>query len=184
METKVDLSKYKNSLNRKNQILRLTWSIAWSLLGFLFPRSSGMVVKIVLLKIYGADIEWNSKVYSGARIYQPWKLRMGKYSTLADKVDCYNVDWVIIGAHSTISQDAYLCTASHDIQDIRHRLVTAPIVIEDGVWVGARAFINMGVTLKGGSVIGGFSYVYKDVDSWNVVSGNPSRVIKIRTIRE
>jgi putative colanic acid biosynthesis acetyltransferase WcaF len=70
------------------------------------------------------------------------------------------------------------------MRDKYNRLITSPIIIEDAVWVGARAFINMGVTLKEGCVVGGFSYVYKDVDAWNVVSGNPSHVIKIRKIRE
>ena len=56
--------------------------------------------------------------------------------------------------------------------------------MEDAVWVGARSFINMGVTLKEGCVVGGFSYVYKNVDEWSVVSGNPAQIIKMRKIRE
>ena len=90
---------------------------------------------------------------------------------------------VTIGAHSTISQGAFLCTASHDITDPCHQLVTAPIVVEDQVWVGARAFIGMGVVVRQGAVVGATASVYKNVEPWTVVGGNPARFIKKREIR-
>ena len=108
---------------------------------------------------------------------------MEAYSCLADGVECYNVAPVTIGAHSTISQGAFLCTASHDITDPCHQLVTAPIVIEDQVWVGARAFIGMGVVVRQGAVVGATASVYKNVEPWTVVGGNPARFIKKREIR-
>ncbi len=72
---------------------------------------------------------------------------MGHNACLASDVDCYNVVHVNIGANSTVSQGAFLCTASHDITSPLHSLVTAPIVIEDQVWVAAGAFVGMGVTI-------------------------------------
>ncbi len=72
---------------------------------------------------------------------------MGHNACLASDVDCYNVVHVNIGANSTVSQGAFLCTASHDITSPLHSLVTAPIVIEDQVWVAAGSFVGMGVTI-------------------------------------
>ena len=40
---------------------------------------------------------------------------MEAYNCFASDVDCYSVAPIIIGANTTISQDVYLCTASHDI---------------------------------------------------------------------
>ena len=108
---------------------------------------------------------------------------MGEHSCLADDVDCYNVAPVKIGDNTTVSQKSYLCTASHDISQPNLPLVTAPIVIEDQVWIGADAFVGMGVTVHQGAVVGARASVYKDVDAWTVVGGNPARFIKQRMLQ-
>ena len=115
-------------------------------------------------------------VYSSTRVYAPWNLEMGEHSCLADEVDCYNVDKVRIGDNTTVSQKSYLCTASHDITKSNIPLIIAPIVIEDQMWVGADAFIGMGVRVGQGAVVGARASVYKDVDAWTVVGGESCQV--------
>ena len=63
-----------------------------------------------------------------------------------------------------------------------HQLITAPIVLKDQSWIGARAFIGMGVTIGQGAVVGATASVYKDVEPWTVVGGNPAKIIKKRVI--
>ena len=63
-----------------------------------------------------------------------------------------------------------------------NHLITAPIVIEDQAWIGAKAFVGMGVTIGQGAVVGATASVYKNVEPWTVVGGNPARVIKKRVI--
>ena len=94
------------------------------------------------------------------------------------------MDKISIGANTTVSQGAFLCTASHDITDPLNTLITAPIVIEDQAWIGAKAFVGMGVTIGEGAVVGARAAVFKDVEPWTVVGGNPARFIKKRTIKE
>ena len=48
----------------------------------------------------------------------PWNLEMQEHSCLAPEVDCYNVDKVVVGAYSTVSQKTYLCSASHDVTKV------------------------------------------------------------------
>ena len=93
-------------------------------------------------------------VYSSAKVYYPPFLTMGEYSCLADDVECYNVAPITIGANTTVSKGAYLCTASHDVTSPLNPLITAPIVIGDQAWIGARAFVGMGVTIGQGAVVG------------------------------
>jgi putative colanic acid biosynthesis acetyltransferase WcaF len=180
---KIDLSQYKNKLSRKNQLARFIWAIVWTLLARPFPRSVGNSWKLFLLRLFGAKVHKTSVVYSSVRIYMPWKLQMAEYSCLAPEVDCYNVDWVIIGANSTVSQKSYLCTASHDIYKSDMPLITAPIVIEDQVWVAADAYIAPGVTIHQGSVIAARAVVVKDVEPWTIIGGNPAKFIKKREIK-
>jgi len=182
-EIKVDLSKYQNALSRKNQVARFLWSLVWAVFARWLPRSLGNGWKLFLLRLFGAKVHSNAMVYSSARIYMPWNLEMAEYSCLSPEVDCYNADKIIIGAHSTVSQKTYLCTASHDITKSHIPLITAPIVIEDQAWIGASAFIGMGVTIGEGAVVGATASVYKDVEPWTVVGGNPARIIKKRELR-
>ena len=107
---------------------------------------------------------------------------MKDYSCLAPKVDCYNVAPVTVGANATISQGAFLCTASHDITNPHLPLITAPITIGDQAWVAAEAFVGMGVTVGEGAVVGARAVVVKDVNPWTVVGGNPAKFIKQRVI--
>lgn len=99
-------------------------------------------------------------------------------------MDCYNVDKVILKHGAQVSQKTYLCTASHSIDVIDGPLITAPIVIEQNAWVTADAFVGMGVTIGVGAVVGARAAVFKDVEPWTVVGGNPAKVIKKRVIRE
>ncbi|MBR1890046.1 MAG: putative colanic acid biosynthesis acetyltransferase [Alloprevotella sp.] len=182
-EIKVDLSKYHNSLGRKHQLVRVAWSVTWTLFARPLPRSLGSGWKRFLLRAFGAKLAGSAVVYSSAKVYYPANLTMGEHSCLASEVDCYNVAPVTIESNVTVSQGAYLCTASHDISDPKHHLTTAPIVIKSQAWVAADAFIGMGVTVGEGAVVGARACVFKDVEPWTVVGGNPSQYIKKRRVK-
>ena len=182
-EASVDLSQYKNALSRKHQVVRLLWCLVWGIFARPLPKSLGSGWKRFLLRLFGAKISKTAVVYSSAKVFYPANLVMKDYSCLASGVKCYNVAPIVIGANTTVSQDASLCTASHDITDPHHALITAPIVLEDLVWVAAEAFVGMGVTVHEGAVIGARAVVVKDVDPWTVVAGNPAKFIKQRVIK-
>ena len=182
MEQQIDLSKYRNVLTRKHQMIRMLWSVVWTIFARPLPRSIGSGWKRFLLRLFGAKLASTAIVYSSAKIYYPANLIMDEYSCLDSGVDCYNVALVKIGANTTVSQGAYLCTASHDISDSLNPLVTAPIIVKDQAWIATDAFVGMGVTVGQGAVIGARACVFKDVEPWTVVGGNPAKFIKKRVI--
>lgn len=100
---------------------------------------------------------------------------MGAHSCIADDVDCYCVAPITLGAHATVSQYSYLCSASHDYRQASMPLVVAPIVIEAEAWVAADAFIGPGVKIGKGAVVGARSAVFADVPEWAVMVGSPAR---------
>ncbi|MCZ8192279.1 MAG: DapH/DapD/GlmU-related protein, partial [Microcystis sp. LE19-338.1B] len=55
---------------------------------------------------------------------------------------------------------------------------SAPVVIEDHVWIGFNVGILKGVTIGKGAIIGAGSVVTKDVEPFTVVAGNPAKIIK------
>lgn len=182
MSLKIDLSKYHDRLSLSNKLLRMLWNVVYWIL---FRPVIGPVFykwRVFLLRCFGADVDWSAHVYASVRIWAPWNLSMKPNACLASSVDCYNVDRIVIGTSTVVSQKTYLCTASHDITSSLHPLITAPIIVEDQVWIAAEAFIGMGVTISEGAVVGARAAVFKDVAPWTVVGGNPARFIKQRLI--
>lgn len=84
----------------------------------------------------------------------------------------------------SISRRAFICTASHDISDISRPLTYKPIVIGNGVWIGAEAIVCPGVTIGDGAVIAAGAVVTKDVEPWTVVGGNSAKFIKERPVNK
>jgi putative colanic acid biosynthesis acetyltransferase WcaF len=105
---------------------------------------------------------------------------MRRGSCLAPEVDCYNVARVELGEGVIVSQKSYLCTASHDFDDPAFPLTGAAIVIGDGAWVAADAFVGPGVHIGERAVVLARSVVVRDVDPQVVVGGNPARVLRNR----
>lgn len=54
------------------------------------------------------------------------------------------------------------------------------VVIQDDVWIGARAIVLRGVTVGRGAVVGAGSLVTKSVPPYAIVGGNPARIIGFR----
>lgn len=179
----IDLSKYKNTLSRKHQIIRLIWSIVWPMCTWFLPRSMGSGWKRFVLNLFGARISKGVVIQSSIKVYYPKNLVVGKNSWLGDYVNFYNVDLITIGENVVVSQYSHLCTASHSVSESSFRLVTRPIAIDNCAWVAAEAFVGMGVRIGEGAVVGARAVVVKDVEPWSIVGGNPAITIKKREIK-
>ena len=181
----LDLKNYKNRHSIKSKIARAAWSVVWL---FLFrPTPRGNLFRpwrVILLKVFGADIKWSSNVLPNCRIWQPWNLKMGEYACLSESVDCYSVDEIRVGNQATVSQGVRLCAASHEISSKIMELTYSPIVIGDNAWIAGWSIILPGVTIGEGAVVAAGSVVTKDVEPWTVVGGNPARFIKKRELKD
>jgi len=176
----LDLSTYSHSFSFKNKISRLVWNFARLI--FFQPFSSRLfrTWRILVLKCFGAKIEWSSHIYASVKIWAPWNLQVGANSSLGPNVDCYNQGNICIGANTVISQKAYLCASSHNYTERNFPLILKPIFIGDGVWIAADAFLAPGVRIANYAVVAARAVVTKNVEENTVVGGNPAKFIKYR----
>lgn len=180
----IDLSNYRSRYGFKHRFVRALWSIVWTLFARPLPRSMGGGWKRFLLRLFGAKIPKTSNVYSSAKIFWPANLIMGEYSCIDSNVNFYNVDKVYIGDNTTISQGAFICPGSHDISDPMNPMICKPMYIEDQVWIASEAFVGgSGIRIGQGAVVGARAAVFKDVEPWTVVGGNPAKFLKMREIK-
>lgn len=88
---------------------------------------------------------------------------------------CYFLDLggIMIGDRVLIGPRVTLTTAGHPVEPAERFdfITSAPIVIEDDVWIGAAATICPGVTIGRGSVVGAGAVVARDVPPMSVVTG-------------
>jgi len=83
-----------------------------------------------------------------------------------------------------ISQHCFIGDHNHEYKDtstpIRYQGLTniAPIVIDEGAWIGANVTVASGVRIGKNSVIGANSVVTHDIPAFSVAVGLPARVIK------
>lgn len=176
-----DPVRYRSELSLQNRLARACWALAWGVFCRFSPRPLHGWRRAWLV-LFGARMHRTAAVYPSARIWAPWNLEMGARSALGDEVECYNVDKITLAEDAVASQQAFLCTASHDIADPAKRLTTAPIHLQRLSWVCAGAFVHPGVTLGEGAVAGARSVVTRDVAPWAVVAGNPAVFLKKRVL--
>lgn len=136
---------------------------------------------VFLLRLFGAKIGKQVRIKPGIHIKYPWKLVIGDYSWLAD---CYieNLDMVNIGTNCCISQQAVLITGNHNYTKVGFDLLTSPILLEEGVWIGASAKVCPGVTLHSHAVLTMGSVASKKLEAFGIYQGNPATKVKDRVI--
>lgn len=164
------------------KLLRFVWLFFWVLFFRFTPPFFFNVWRVFILKLFGAKITWSSKVYPSAKIFKPWLLEMGQNSCLGRNVDCYNYDKIKIDSNSIISQNTFLCTASHNYNSKKFELMIDQIIIKKNVWVAANCFIGPGVTMNDNSVLLAMSNLTTDTKKNYVYTGNPAKTKKMRRI--
>jgi putative colanic acid biosynthesis acetyltransferase WcaF len=183
MIAKTDLSNYNNSWYESGAsgLKRGLWYFV-NLLVF----QSGLLpingLKIALLKSFGARIGKGVVIKPVVNIKYPWKLKIGDYCWVGEKVWIDNLAFVTLGDHVCLSQNAMLLTGNHNYKKSSFDLMIGKIVLEDGVWIGAHAIVSPGVNCFSHSVLSVNSVATKDLEEYGIYQGNPAVKVKERKI--
>jgi putative colanic acid biosynthesis acetyltransferase WcaF len=117
----------------------------------------------MVLRAFGAKIGDGVLIRYNAKIHWPWKLELGDGSWLGEESWILNLENVTIGSNTCISQQAFICTGSHDRESPTFEFDNAAITIGDSVWVATRATVLRGVRVGDGATVGAGALVVKDV---------------------
>ena len=172
---KMNLGDYSE---KKPHLMKLVIWRATEKLLLIFPNP----IRIFILRLFGARIGKRCLICRGAKFYVPWNFECGDFVCIGPRVEVYCKDKVLIESQVVVSQDAYLCTASHDIKSPVMKLITGPIKIGSNVWIAAKATVLNGVTIGDGVVVGACAVVAKDAPPWSVIGGNPAQVVGKREL--
>lgn len=137
-------------------------------------------IKRTLLRLFGAKIGHSVVIKPKVNIKYPWKLSIGHYSWIGEEVWLDNLDELQIGNNVCISQGALLLSGNHDYRKASFDLITKPIVIEDGAWIGARAMLTQGVKVGKNAILTVASVASSDLEANSVYRGNPAVLVRSR----
>jgi putative colanic acid biosynthesis acetyltransferase WcaF len=120
-------------------------------------------LRLLILRSFGARIGTGTLIRHDVKIHWPWKLEIGHHTWIGESTWILNLEPVVIGSNTCISQDVLLCTGSHDRFSPTFEFDNAPIVIGDSVWIATRATILRGVHIADGATVGATAVVTGDV---------------------
>ena len=171
--------------NRTFERGRPRWvEMLWIMMQALFVSSCwpGSGPRRACLRAFGARIGRGVVIKPRVRVKFPWRLSVGDHSWIGEGVWIDNLAEVRIGAHCCLSQNAYLCTGSHDWRSAGFDLITRPIDIQDQAWIAAQAVVGPGVTVGRGAVLALAAVAVDDLRSAWIYRGNPAQPVKPRSL--
>ncbi|MHB1794542.1 MAG: LbetaH domain-containing protein [Acidobacteriaceae bacterium] len=136
-----------------------------------------------LLRCFGAKLGPHCRFYPASRVWAPWNLRCEDTVMVADGAELYNPAPMFLASHAIVSQGAYLCGATHDINDPKFPVISFPMRVGRYAWVAARACISPGVNLGDGAILGLASVATKDLEPWSIYAGVPAQGERSDTVR-
>lgn len=178
----MDLAGYKsNYRSGRSFLVQVAWylvSLALFESGW-FPCSK---LKSIVLRVFGAKIGAGLVLKTHVRIKYPWRLTIGEHCWIGQDAWIDNLANVRLGDHVCISQGAYLCTGSHDHSKRTFDLITQPIEIDSGVWVGAKAVLLPGVKIGANAVVAAGTVARGSVGEGAVIGGSAIRPLGDRRV--
>jgi putative colanic acid biosynthesis acetyltransferase WcaF len=174
------LSTFNNSWYQPgSKIKRACWFIinACIMQSRWMPLSS---VRIFLLRLFGANIGKGVVIKPSINVKYPWKLSIGDYSWIGENVWIDNLGEVTIGANVCVSQGALLLCGNHHYKKTTFDLIVGKIVLEDGVWIGAKSVVCPGVIGHSHALLTVGSVATSNLNAYTIYQGNPAKAVKQR----
>lgn len=179
---RIQQNRAQQKWSRREQVGRVLWGMMWPLF-----RCSPRLFwgwRRMLLRCFGARVGRQVQIHPSARIFIPWQLEIGDWSSIGFDALIYNLVPLRIGKRVTVSQRAHLCGGTHDHRDPTMPLVKSPITLGDDVWVCADAFVGPGLTVGTRAVVAARAVVVRDVAENVVVGGHPAMKLHDRPVEE
>jgi len=171
---------HRASFSGKHRLARFLWQVVYVLFYRTSPRPMH-AWRSMLLRVFGAKMGPGCHFYPSGFVWAPWNLVCEDCCALADRAEIYNPSLVYLESHCILSQQAYLCGATHDYNHPDFPMVSYKMRLGAYSWICARACVSPGVQIGAGAVLGLGSVACEDLEPWTVYSGVPAVKVRMRT---
>jgi putative colanic acid biosynthesis acetyltransferase WcaF len=140
------------------------------------------VIKVRLLRLFGAKIGQGVNIKPQVYIKYPWRLEIGNHVWIGEKVWIANEGVVKIGNNVCISHECLILTGGHNFKKKYFDVYANPTTIEDGVWLGAQSSVGGGILIGSHAVLAMKSVANSNLEPYGIYRGNPAVKVKERVI--
>jgi len=144
------------------------------------PLNPFSSLKIMFLRAFGATIGFNVVIKPCVNIKYPWMLKIGDNVWIGEDVWIDNLAKVEIGNDVCISQGAMLLCGNHNYKKTSFDLEIGNIIVDDGVWIGAKSVVCPGVHCESHSVLAVGSVASANLERYTIYRGNPALKVRER----
>lgn len=130
-----------------------------------------------LRRLMGIRVGRNSFIHMGCVFYE--HVSIGRNSVIGRS--CHLLGNITIKDNVSITAQSYIFSSSHYKDSPSFEAYMRPVIVEDYAWLGARAMVLPGVTIRRGGVLGANSTATKDIPEFTVYAGVPARQIGVRS---
>ena len=145
------------------------------------PYIPSHTIRKSILRLLGCKIGKNVALYHGFEIRDPKKLIISENTIIGFKSVLDARCGLFIGKNVNFSSEVMIWTLQHEYNSSDFSSSGGKVIIEDYVWISARAIILPGITVGKGAVVAAGAVVTKDVPPYTMVGGIPAKVIGKRT---
>lgn len=121
--------------------------------------------------------------YSHSSFNELIDFTIGNYCSIAENVQTFGFEHDVTGLGTSpifYHKDRLLFSERPNVILRNQNLSRDNIAIKNDVWIGRGALFKRGITIGNGAVIGAVAIVTKDIADYQVVGGNPAKLIKPR----
>lgn len=137
--------------------------------------------KLVLKKVFRANLHSKCAIYGGVEIRSPWKIELAEGATIGHDSILDARRGIRIGANANLSSQVMLWSLQHDHRSRGFETMGGEIAIGAYAWLGPRVIVLPGVVIGEGAVVAAGAVVTKDVEPYAIYGGVPARKIGERT---
>lgn len=179
---KVDNSLYTATLHIGASVFK---QVLWYVTNIIFFKNAWCIssnLKVGLLRRFGATVGKGVVIKPCVNIKYPWKLSVGNHAWIGEQAWIDNIAHVTIGDNVCLSQGSLLLTGNHNYKTISFDLLPGTIILEDAVWIGAKAIVCPGVVCASHSVLSVAAVANANMLPYGIYKGNPAIKVGDRVI--
>lgn len=118
------------------------WLLAWLAIGPIFRSGlGGTPMRAAFLRAFGAQVGAPISLSRSLRVHFPWKLTLGNFVVVGDRVWFINPEPIVVGDATIIGADVVVCSGGHDHRAAAFTRTSAPVKL------GSRCSIGDGSTV-------------------------------------
>ncbi|MBN7816350.1 acyltransferase [Algoriphagus pacificus] len=173
-------------MNLKNQVKNLIPLWLLNLIRKIYPISISKIFQLIIFSKF-KSFGNNSSITYPSIFKGIGNISIGSNTDIGAFVHIWGNGGVFIGDRVLIASHVTITSLTHDysFKIIKNAPgISAPIYIEDDVWIGSHSVIMPGIVIGKSAVVGAGAIVTKDVPPYAVVLGVPAKIVKYREFNE